>query len=288
MNKNAKKFAIIIGAMKSGTTALYRYLIELSSICPCPVKEPDYFCISKNHVQARRVRDVKNYEDLWSHFEVEKHIYCLEASTGYTKYPFNKGVPERMYGYQIFPKFIYIVRDPIDRIESQVNFEMNIEGKKYEEFTHPELIELSKYNMQLERYRRTFGEELQLFIIDSDDLKNKPEKVIEECIAFLDISCQDVPGVTGEKFNKSQDTLLDRALGQIRSNWIVNKIFSGGRRGLAQRIVRPLLPYLRSVSPNANTHTMSQQQEEKVKELLYEDMSNFEDNYNFPVSKWGF
>lgn len=274
--------------MKAGTTALYRYLIELPSICPCPVKEPDYFCTSNDHVQARRVGDIKNYEDLWSHFEAEKHIYCLEASTGYTKYPFKKGVPERIYNYQICPKFIYIVRNPIDRIESQVNFEMNIEGSKYETFTHPQLVELSKYNMQLGKYKKMFGKTLQLHIIDSDELRNKPEKVVEECIEFLNISGEDVPSVAGEEFNKSQDTLLDRALGQIRSNWIVNKVFSGRRRGLAQRIVRPLLPYLRSVSPNANTHTMSQKQEEKVKELLYEDMRSFEENYNFPVSKWGF
>lgn len=49
----------------------------------------------------------------------------MEASTGYAKYPKRKNVPQRMFDLGIKPKFIYIVRNPIDRINSEINYWRN-------------------------------------------------------------------------------------------------------------------------------------------------------------------
>ena len=45
-------FIIIIGSMKCGTSSLYNYLIEHPSICPCSIKEPEYFSVFKSRVWA--------------------------------------------------------------------------------------------------------------------------------------------------------------------------------------------------------------------------------------------
>ena len=39
-----RSYAIIIGAMRSGTTSLYEMLAEHPQICPCRTKEPHFFC----------------------------------------------------------------------------------------------------------------------------------------------------------------------------------------------------------------------------------------------------
>ena len=108
-------YVIIIGAMKSGTTSLYSYLVQHPEICECRIKEPEYFTQHQSHgVQE------KKYEELWN-FDETVHRYVLESSTGYTKYPLEKDIPAKISEYGIKPWFIYILRDPFERIESHFN-----------------------------------------------------------------------------------------------------------------------------------------------------------------------
>ncbi len=68
-------YAMIIGAMKCGTTSLYDYLQGHPEICSAITKEPEFFSENQDHgVQ------VKNYSDLFS-FDNSIHKYTLEAST---------------------------------------------------------------------------------------------------------------------------------------------------------------------------------------------------------------
>jgi|GEM_PF-6934210 tRNA A37 threonylcarbamoyladenosine biosynthesis protein TsaE len=46
---------MIIGAMKSGTTNLFRSLAQHSKICPCEVKEPRFFLQSRLREKAQRL-----------------------------------------------------------------------------------------------------------------------------------------------------------------------------------------------------------------------------------------
>ena len=83
-------YAIIIGAMKCGTSSLYTYLEGHPEICPAVGKEPEFF--SENQAITLQV---DNYSDLWS-FNESVHKYALEASTGYTKYPTEPNVAKNM------------------------------------------------------------------------------------------------------------------------------------------------------------------------------------------------
>jgi len=112
----ADAFVIIIGAMKCGTTTLYDNLIKHEEFCPAKDKEPHFFAKATN-----RFTRPGRYEQLWN-FQPKVHQYAIEASTGYTKYPLEAGVPQRVHAYGLKPKFIYIVRDPFMRIESEINF----------------------------------------------------------------------------------------------------------------------------------------------------------------------
>src|SRR5579864_1872053 len=89
-------YVIIIGAMKCGTSSLFNYLASHPAICKCVTKEPEFFSAHQLH----RRKGVAAYEHLWS-FDPDVHLYALEASTGYTKYPEERDIPEKMYRYNI-------------------------------------------------------------------------------------------------------------------------------------------------------------------------------------------
>jgi len=50
---------LIIGAMKSGTTALYYYLEQHPQIFMSPVKEPNFFCVGGQEGSDSKDRRVR-------------------------------------------------------------------------------------------------------------------------------------------------------------------------------------------------------------------------------------
>ena len=74
-----KRLALIVGAMRSGTTSLFHYLAAHPQVAASADKEPDYF--SSDKVFAR---GPGWYEELFS-FDPARHTIRLEASTNYSK-----------------------------------------------------------------------------------------------------------------------------------------------------------------------------------------------------------
>lgn len=172
--------AIIIGAMKCGTSSLFNYLSGHPQICPAKVKEPEYFSEHQGHAIK-----VGTYADLWN-FQPGVHRYALEASTGYTKFPLEKNVPATIFRHGIFPRFIYIIRNPFDRIASHFNF-MQHDPSWKRNMADPHLIATSNYFLQLEQYRRYFDRR-DFLILDFDELKENPAAVLRQVYMFLGLS----------------------------------------------------------------------------------------------------
>src|SRR5438552_358541 len=103
---------MIVGAMKCGTTSLFSYLKQHPRIAGCETKEPDFFSIHWS-------RGLDWYQGLWR--PVQAGEIALEASTSYTKLPDHPEVVERMLSTPWTFKLIYVVRDPLERIESHYN-----------------------------------------------------------------------------------------------------------------------------------------------------------------------
>lgn len=272
MNKN---YALIIGAMKSGTTSLYEYLCSNPEICRCKTKEPNFF-IDKNENK----KDKKVYSDLWN-FNPRKNSYCLEASTGYTKYPFNKGVPYRIKKYGIKPKFLYIVRNPVERIESHYNFLRISKSTSVSGFTDRRLIEVSKYFKQMERFLRVFPNKERYKIVNFKRFIEDHKRVLEECKKFL--------GIKGDfkyeeirpqnKTPRRKTDLWISRMGNIKN--IIGKMFSEGQRKKIKR-------FIGMFSPRTEYVKMKKSDRITLKNMLREDMHKFENEFNFDVSKWGF
>jgi hypothetical protein len=104
----------IIGAQKSGTSALAAYLAEHLDVCIAPDKEPHFF-------------DSPAYQSDWDTEERERHylsrfpnfrgetILC-DATPSYLFLPW---VAQRMYNYNPRMKLIVLLRDPVQRAFAQ-------------------------------------------------------------------------------------------------------------------------------------------------------------------------
>jgi len=173
---------IIIGAEKSGTTSLFRYLDEHSRVNTSAGKEPHYFC-DRFYEELRS--DKVDYEDLWD--RACEDIY-LEASTGCTKYPVFTGALENMIEYGLNPLFLYIVRSPIDRMLYHAKYMMY---KKKSMKTSVEKIRklcvtTSMYHKQISRYKDVFGRD-SLKVVTLNELYVNPGQTVKSIFQFIGV-----------------------------------------------------------------------------------------------------
>ncbi len=174
---------MIIGSMKAGTTTLYKILQTHPELSFCKVKEPNFFSHTTNWE-----RDLPKYHGL---FEEEEGKIYGEASTNYTKYPkYNLNICEDIFSYNNKMKFIYIIRNPIDRVISHY---MHIYQKGYINesieqaiLKHQEIINITRYYVQIIPFIEKFGKE-QVLILNFDDLKNQQDILINKISDFLNI-----------------------------------------------------------------------------------------------------
>lgn len=172
------EFAMIIGAMKSGTTSLFTYLTEHPKICGSIVKEPEYFSEHQGHALTGNY----NYEDLFD-FKQEKHKVLLEASTGYTKYPLEQHVPKNIYNYGLLPKFIYLVRNPFERT---ISYYYHVKGNDSIDKIIDKSISVSNYYLQLCHFREYF-QKGQFLVVDFDEFRANTKSVIQNIHQFLGV-----------------------------------------------------------------------------------------------------
>ncbi|BAO76191.1 sulfotransferase domain-containing protein [Winogradskyella sp. PG-2] len=268
---NEEKYAMIIGAMKSGTTTLFSHLCKHPKICRSIKKEPEFFS-KKNETNF----SVENYNALFN-FDTTIHQVKLEASTGYTKFPSQLDVPKRIYNSGIKPKFIYIVRHPIDRINSEINFWRN-----HPNWSHPKdnldlLIARSSYNLQLSKYEEFFTKD-QILILDFDTLKTNPQVVVDECCKFLGLSTfviKDEKTIANKTDTKSDIEL------RIKKRY--SKLFKWFPFSIRQKIKH----ILRRHSKTSNW-ALTNTEISMVKSQLKSDMYQFRDSYGFDIKKWDF
>ncbi|MEN8208610.1 MAG: sulfotransferase [Candidatus Fermentibacteria bacterium] len=265
-------YVIIIGAMKSGTTSLYSYLAQHPLICECRIKEPEYFSRHQSHGE-NEIR----YEDLWD-FENSVHRYVLDGSTGYTKYPTEKNVPERISSYGIYPLFLYILRDPFERIESHYNSGRFNSDWNYS--IHDEhLINISNYYMQLQRFRQFFPRN-RFLLLDFNQMKTEPDIVLSKIYDFLHLDISFFP----DSYHRKNETLyisrqeliyrkLTRTVG-------INKIIPEPIKKLARRA--------HSHSTSVRRKLLTEKERERIHGILVADMIKRQDEYDFNVGKWGF
>lgn len=174
---------IVIGAMKSGTTTLYRYLDLHPAVEMSRDKETDFFL-----TEETRARGLDWYA---AQFTREDRVRG-EASPNYTKRRDFPGVPERISAVLPDVRLIYVVRDPVDRAVSQYRHSYilgDLDGDLgtfpgSHEYAH--ILDASRYALQLDAYRAQFPQDA-ILVLDFDELVAEPQAVLNRICAHIGV-----------------------------------------------------------------------------------------------------
>jgi hypothetical protein len=189
---------LVIGAMKGGTSSLYRYLRDHPEIFMPRVKEPTFFSSNWD-------RGLEWYERL---FDGAGQALALgEASTEYTAYPHIPSVPARIAKVVPEARLVYIVRNPVDRMLSEYHYNL-VRGLERDPSADRSLLEDSTYHnvscyaLQIEQYLEFFSRD-QLLIVKSEDLKVDRVQTLGRVFEFLGVDPGWQPPHLWEEFQTS-------------------------------------------------------------------------------------
>ena len=183
----------IPGAAKSGTTSLHNLLNQHPEICMSSVKEPGYW---KNE----KFKDFKNIEkeNYLNLFMKSKHKIFGESTTAYMYY--DTFINNINSNYKVPPKFIFILRNPIDRFNSHFwwikglgleksNFQEALSKDQNNQFKaynyYPKYyFQFGLYAKWLKRFYNCFDRS-NIKIIIFENLVNNQLKTANSCFEFL-------------------------------------------------------------------------------------------------------
>jgi hypothetical protein len=217
---------LIVGAMKSGTTALYYYLEQHPQIYMSPLKEPNFFCLEgQKNTDADSITDIETYRSLFKGVSKEKAFG--EASHCYLYEP---GAVDRIKHHVPEARPIAILRNPIDRAYSHFLHMVRNGSEPITDFaqalweeeagTHPDrtfqdYIGIGFYYGQLKRYFDTFGRDRTRVYL-YEDLSDAPLDTLQDAFRFLEVDDSFAPdvslrrNVSGDPKHKTLDRLLRR------------------------------------------------------------------------------
>jgi hypothetical protein len=205
---------IIIGAAKSGTSALFRYLRQHPDVYMSPVKEPYYFAFMGRQPDTRGPGDVVNdsvihFADYVALFDgVTTETAIGEASPSYMYIP---ETAERIHDQLPDAKLIAILRQPAERAFSAYMHVVRDERETIMDFrkalaAEPQRIadnwgpiwhykQTGYYYDQLARYYELFARD-QIQVLLYDDFKRDSLSTVQSVFRFLAVDDTFEPDVS--------------------------------------------------------------------------------------------
>lgn len=292
---------LVIGAGKSGTSSLYRYLGQHPQIYMSPLKEPRFFAFEGQKLDFRgpgdkeglrsSVVDIESYRRLFDGVSGEKAIG--EASP---LYMYSPKVIERIEHYIPETKLIAILRDPAERAYSAF-LHMVRDGREplddFAEALREEEARVKRnyapgwrykeggfYYAQLSRYFERFGKE-QIRVFLYEDLKTDPAVLLRDVFEFLGVDDGFVPNmstrynVSGVPRNKNWHTFLTKP----------NPIKASMKPFVSARLRRRLKHGLKNRNLDEPPQ-LSPETRRQLIEVYREDVSRLQDLIQRDLSHW--
>jgi hypothetical protein len=179
------RYFIVIGAMKAGTTTLFNLLARHPAICRTWVEVPGVsFPKEINYFRElyRKGHGACHYD--WRFpFDRSQHAWTLDVSPNYAKWPGSKAVPRRIAALPGEVRLAYILREPVDRIESHLAHTLHFTGR-LKALNH--CIRTSRYALHLDKFTAHFPRE-SILLLDFDELCRDPSAVLARVCRFLSI-----------------------------------------------------------------------------------------------------
>lgn len=253
---------LVIGAAKCGTTSLYHYLKTHPEVYMSPIKEPNFFSTDINPENfSRQYKDIEKRKrlnldeyvkgdmkrEVWGYFVRERHHYTglFKNATDAkaigeisNSYLFSKEAAINIRNTLPAVKLIAILRNPVERMYSHYIANLR-DGKTYKPFrqeveedfnqivkgwytTHC-YVEMGLYYQQVKRFLDLFPTE-QIKILLYDDLKKKPEALLQEICRFLGIDSE-FKFNTSMKFNEARVPKNEKLLYWLSASGLKKNLF---------------------------------------------------------------
>lgn len=276
---------ITIGAMKSGTTSIHEYLNQHPDIFMSEKKEIDFFCHEDKYQKGI---------DWYKSFFPENAKVRGESSQNYSKYHWWSDVPKKIYhDLGVDVKFLYILRDPLDRVYSHYNEmqEQNCAPKSLEEYILKdletnEIVLTSCYKKQLDKFLEYYP--INNFkIVTLERLKKERLNVMNEIFEFLGLTKIDDEELFNFSKNTSQEkkarTALSLFVSQSKMVKAIKNIFPRGFiDGLKQKSVTEKL-FFKKIDLGVK---MSKETEVKLKKIFKKDTDELRQLANLKIEEW--
>ena len=190
----------IIGAPKSGTTSLYKYLSRHPNVFMTEIKGPHYFAFEISN-KRRIVKTKKEYIELFK--SAKKHHHAI--GEGSVLYLYSKSSIKNIYENYPNAKLIILLRNPIDIVQSwhsEKVWAMNENIDNIElawEMDKNRKINIEKYKNDVFDYSRIamFGDQIkslldyfpkeQIKIITFDEFILNTKSIYSDVIDFLNL-----------------------------------------------------------------------------------------------------
>jgi hypothetical protein len=205
----------VIGAAKSGTSSLHEYLKDHPDIFMSDEKEPNFFVDEENFFDNSDAITDKE-ESYLNLFKSATGVSIIgESSTNYTRRPRYHCHMEMIFRYTSDPRFIYIMRDPIERTISHYWFmvhrgwEVRSIHDALREDTY--YLEVSNYAMQLEPYFKTFGPE-RILTVTTEALASNPIAMMQSIYESLGVDPSHRPANAGMRYNTTPHVVRQKRM----------------------------------------------------------------------------
>jgi hypothetical protein len=232
---------LVIGAGKSGTTSIDKYLNQHPDVFVPRKKEPNFFGYENVNIENLR----ENPDDT-AHFQtsvttLEEYLKIFEDAKPHQKkgetsntYMYHADAPSRIKHYIPNVKLIAILRQPAERLFSRYMHLARENRTPTKDFSdcldrnsiwwkRNDLIREGFYCKNLSPYFKLFPQEnIRIYLYE--DLKNAPIRVMSEIYEFIGVDPSFKPDVS-LKYNESgliKNKLLDKIYGQ--GGWLSRSV----------------------------------------------------------------
>jgi len=175
----------IIGAQKAGSTNLAAHMVESPDVEYFGKKEPNIFSQESTDKCLARLQT----------FPIpDRHPkFLLDGSPDYSRYPSINNVPKHIFDIcgATEPRFIYIIRNPVERVVSHYFWSRQQFGESYPFEVALEkdsrYIEGSLYDMQIEQYLKYFRIE-NFHFVKFEDFAGDPVAATQSALKWAGAS----------------------------------------------------------------------------------------------------
>jgi len=266
-----------IGAMKAGTTYLYDLLVQHHNIAPCMQKEPCFFADAPGY--ETYYKGIDYYRSLWPNFDPKVHRYAIDGSVNNTKLPEFPNAAERIASIPDSSfKFIYVVRNPLERIRSHIQY---MEVYRRREGILGDNLMIGRHALHITQYARQISEYYKWFrkedikIILFEDLIVEPQMTCEQLFNFLKLD--------PVKINLHKEKNITKEI--TYKEWVFNLRHKIPLRYSFRKVI-PKFIKKKLLDKRVSSFQLSEHDKEEILEFLRTDLIRLKDEFGVDTDKW--